>query len=331
MTPREVFQRTLDFDNPERVARTFMRNDLSDVVGANPTTKTLATKWAQVGDQEWERTDEWGNRWRRIDPTSKGEVVAGAVETLDDIDSLQLPDFSNPDDFQRVREMRQNNPDKFQLGWIPGFSFNIARKLRKLDQYLMDLVLERDRIHALHDRIDDMLEPYIRNFARAGIDAVAFPEDWGTQEQTLVSPQIWREEFFPRFQRLCNAAHEEGITVIMHSCGAIGAIVPSLIEAGIDCLQFDQPELHGIDTLASYQDDAKISFWCPVDIQTTLQSKDEARIRAAAREMLDKLWQGRGGFVAGFYPGEEAIGLEPKWQDIACDEFIKHGRRERYA
>ena len=327
MTPREVFQRTLDFENPERVARTFMRNDLSDVVGTNPKVKTQATGWQLVGEKEWERADEWGNRWRRIDPTSKGEVVKGALETLDAIDSLELPDYSNPEDYERVRAMRGEKPDHYMLGWVPGFTFSIARKMRKLDQYLMDLVLDRDRLRALHDRIDDMLEDYIRNFARAGADAIAFAEDWGTQSQTLISPDLWRDEFFPRFERLCAAAHEEGAKVIMHSCGAIGAIIPGCIEAGIDCFQFDQPELHGIDTLAGYQENAKISFWCPVDIQRTLQSQDEERIRAAAREMLDKLWKGRGGFIAGHYPGEEAIGLEPKWQDIAADEFMKHGRR----
>ena len=178
MTPREVFQRTLDFENPERVARTFMRNDLSDVVGTNPKVKTQATGWQLAGDQEWERTDEWGNRWRRIDPTSKGEVVTGALETLDAIDSLELPDYSNPGDYERVRAMRAEKPDHYMLGWVPGFTFSIARKMRKLDQYLMDLVLDRDRLRTLHDRIDDMLEDYIRNFARAGADAIGLEPKW---------------------------------------------------------------------------------------------------------------------------------------------------------
>jgi uroporphyrinogen decarboxylase len=43
------------------------------------------------------------------------------------------------------------------------------------------------------------------------------------------------------------------------------------------------------------------------------------------REMLDKLWKGRGGFVAGYYGDNVAIGLDPKWQGGACDEFTKYG------
>jgi hypothetical protein len=111
----------------------------------------------------------------------------------------------------------------------------------------------------------------------------------------------------------------------MHSCGKIAPIIPGLIEAGIDVLQFDQPDLHGIDQLAKYQNDTKITFWSPVDIQKTLQTKDEKIIRAKVKEMLDKLWRGRGGFIAGYYTDNPSIGLEPKWQDIASEEFLKCG------
>jgi hypothetical protein len=111
----------------------------------------------------------------------------------------------------------------------------------------------------------------------------------------------------------------------MHSCGKITTIIPDLIESGVDLLQFDQPAIHGIDTLAAFQDAAKVTYWCPVDIQTTLQTKDECAIRQEANEMLEKLWRG-GGFVAGFYGDEHSIGLEPKWQQIASDEFLRTGR-----
>jgi hypothetical protein len=130
---------------------------------------------------------------------------------------------------------------------------------------------------------------------------------------------------------LCGIAQDCGIRVFLHSCGQITAIVPWLMDAGVDLFQFDQPELHGLDALESHQARGKVTFWCGVDIQTTLQTRDEGLIRAKAREMLDRLWAGRGGFVAGFYGDNASIGLEPKWQEYACDEFERYGKRERYA
>ena len=50
---------------------------------------------------------------------------------------------------------------------------------------------------------------------------------------------------------------------------------------------------------------------------------DEEIIRAKVREMLDKLWRGRGGFIAGYYGDNASIGLDPKWQGYACDEFTE--------
>lgn len=327
MTSKEIVRRTLDYAGPERVARSF--GD-SDFVWAGCTVTTHATDWKRVSGERWERTDEWGNTWARLDPTSKGEVVKGVLNDIADMDTYVFPDYSPAACYAPVAAKRKEHPDKWLIGGMPGFAFNIARKMRKLDQYLMDLVLETDRMHALHDRIDAMLADMIRNYAAAGADGVMYPEDWGTQNQTLISPAMWRDEFFPRFQKLCGLAHTLGIKVFMHSCGQITAIVPGLIEAGVDLLQFDQPDLHGIDVLAAHQARGRITFWCPVDIQKTLQLRDAGVIRAKAREMLDKLWRGRGGFVAGYYGDNASIGLDPQWQDHACDEFTRHGMRSRY-
>ncbi|NIA08154.1 MAG: hypothetical protein GWP14_11070 [Actinobacteria bacterium] len=329
MNSRQIIERTLDFNHPERVGRSFACGP-DDFVWVSHTAKTHATDWQQTGQGLWRRQDEWGNTWSRLDPSSKGEVTEGVLKSLAGADSYELPDFSNPQDYQRAQKIRQENEYKYVLARVPGFAFNIARKLLKLDTYLMALMLDTERVRKLHDRIDELVADMIGNYAAVGVDGIFFPEDWGTQKQTLISPQMWREEFFPRFGKLCGLCHQCGITVFMHSCGKITAIIPGLIEAGVDVLQFDQPTLHGLDTLADFQSAAKISFWCPVDIQKTLQTRDEQIIRAEARRMLDKLWKGRGGFIAGYYNDNASIGLSPEVQGWACDEFIKQGLAEHY-
>lgn len=333
MNSREIVRRTIDYAGPQRLARSFAP---SDMVGVSYETPTRATDWHRAGGGAWERTDEWGNLWRRLDDTSKGEVARGVLDDLAAVDDYPFPDFSRPADYAGARRLRADRPDLWLNGGMPGFAFNIARKMRRLEQYLADILIDREPIRRLHDRIDSMLADMIRNYAAAGVDAVMFCEDWGTQTQTLISPRLWHDEFAPRFRALCSLAHGLGLRVFMHSCGQIEAIVPGLMAAGVDVLQFDQPDLHGIDTLAEHQARNKITFWCPVDIQTTLQQRDEAVIRAKAREMVDKLWRGSGrreygGFIAGYYDDNASIGLDPGWQAIACDEFLACGRRTNHA
>ncbi|MDI6782961.1 MAG: uroporphyrinogen decarboxylase family protein [bacterium] len=326
MTSREIIQRTLAFEFPERVAHSFEPNDMA---GGSPEIPYPDGGWNKINETEWRRKDEWGNLWGRLDATSMGEIVQGALTDLDNVATFPLPEFENPNYYNTARKILATYPDKWHIGYINGFSFSMARKLRRLEQYLIDILLDRERISILHDRIDEKIKVQMLRMKEAGADSVMFAEDWGTQTQTLISPELWRDEFKPRFTSLCAYAHQLGLKVFMHSCGKITAIIPDLVESGIDVLQFDQPRIHGIDTLSLFQEKNKITFWCPVDIQKTLQTKDEQFIRDEVNELLDKLWKnGQGGFIAGYYGDNASIGLEPKWQEIASDEFLKKGVRK---
>ncbi|MBZ0300813.1 MAG: hypothetical protein K8J31_13770, partial [Anaerolineae bacterium] len=256
-------------------------------------------------------------------------VIRGGLQTLDEVETFPLPDFSSPAYYHNAEEQFAQHPDKWPLAVIEGLTFNIARNLRKLDQYFMDLLSEPEKISILHDRIDAQIRVQMEQIQAIGAAGFIFGEDWGTQERMFIRPSLWRREFKPRFAALCDYAHELGLIVFMHSCGKITEIIPDLIEVGVDLLQFDQPKIHGYETLAGFQKNHKISFWCPVDIQAVLPTGNEALIRQHARAMLDQMWQGRGGFIAGYYEDMPSIGVNPAWQHIAGDEFLKSGQNMR--
>jgi len=324
MKSREIVIRTLDYTGPERVAATFPEPYWRDIRSTNLRLAGYDPKWREVSPGREEYVDEWGNTWARLDKTSKGEVARGILDDWSRLDSLRLPDLANPDNFEPVRAFTSAVAGEyFVTGGLPGFPFNIARKMRRLDTFLMDVLLEPEMVNELLLRIERLLAETMVQYAAAGVDAVMFPEDWGTQQSLMISPATWRQMFKPGFVRLCDVAHNHGLRVFMHSCGKITAIIPDLIEAGIDLLQFDQPRLHGIDTLGKFH--GQVTFWCPVDIQKTLQTHDEELIRADAKAMLETLGGPDGGFVAGYYSDNASIGLDPYWQDVACRAFMEYG------
>ena len=325
MNSREIVLRTLEYRGPERVAASFPAPYWNDLCSTSYVYEGYDPTWCEVSPGLQEYVDEWGNTWARLDTTSKGEAVRGVLPDWAALDSLRLPDLANPANFARVREVCCDPAnDRFRLGGLPGFPFNIARYMRHLEEFLADVLLEPDKVRALLSRIEDLLAEVIVQYAGAGVDGVMFCEDWGTQENLMIHPRTWREIFKPGYARLCQVAHERGVKVFMHSCGKITAIIPDLIETGIDVLQFDQPRLHGLDALACFH--GRITFWCPVDIQKTLQTHDEAAIAAEAREMLEKLGGPEGGLIAGYYGDNPSIGLDPHWQDVACRTFMARGR-----
>jgi hypothetical protein len=329
MNSREIVRRTLEYRGPERLAATFPHPYWSDLCHTSYTLDGDERAWQQVSPSRQEYVDEWGNTWARLDTTSKGEVVRGVLEDWTELETLRLPDLANPANFERVREVCSDPAnERFRVGGLPGFPFNIARYMRRLEEFLADILLSPDRVATLLRRIEDLLAEVIVQYAQAGVDAVFFCEDWGTQNNLMIHPRTWREVFKPGFMRLCSVAHEHRLKVFMHSCGKITDIIPDLIEAGIDLLQFDQPRLHGIEVLAQFH--GRITFWCPVDIQVTLQTHDEAAIEAEAKELVEKLGGPEGGFIAGYYGDNASIGLDPHWQDAACRAFMKYGSFHRH-
>jgi uroporphyrinogen decarboxylase len=62
-------------------------------------------------------------------------------------------------------------------------------------------------------------------------------DDLGYRNATLFSPAAFRELEFPSQKRLYDFCHAHKMPTILHSCGRVRAIVPDLLEAGLDCLQ----------------------------------------------------------------------------------------------
>ncbi len=322
MTPREIIRAVLAFESPPRIGLALPPPYPNDVVKAGRASPRI--ELPTVGNEARRWRDEWGSVWATLTGHDKGEVLAPAIADWSQLDDYRPPDLGRAEDYAAAAEQFAAAGEKYRIAFLPGFVFNVARYVRKLENYLCDLLLERANVDRLNAMVRAELLKAIDRLADAGADAIMFPEDWGTQDRLMIDPALWREVFAPEFRTLTAAAHDRGLAVIMHSCGKITAIIGDLVECGVDCLQFDQPRLHGIDTLAAFA--GRVAFWCPVDIQTTLQTHDAQLIAAEARELVAKLGCRGGGFIAGYYSAHEAIGLPGEVQDAACRAFVESAK-----
>ncbi len=327
MTSREIVKASLAFAGPPRIPYGMGGGFPSDLrgVGRKAAPNSKAHGWKQY-DGYWEMIDAWGNVWRRLENITKGEVYKGVLEESWDL--LDSYDFPKTDSVELYEDTTVRCADLHQQGFFVtghiGWPFNIARYMRRMENFLADVAAEPERVKDLLRRITDILEIEIYRFADAGVDGIMTGEDWGTQDRLLVSPTAFREIFKPFFARLCGAAHSRGLSIWFHSCGHVTEVLEDWVEVGINVCQFDQPELHGIDYL-SENFGGRMHFWCPVDIQKTLQTRDPEKIRNAAREYVEKLGSFGGGFVAGYYGSNEALGLDPKYQKVASEAFMEYG------
>jgi uroporphyrinogen decarboxylase len=68
-------------------------------------------------------------------------------------------------------------------------------------------------------------------------DGIFIADDLGYKNSLLFSPAHYRELLFDADKLLCDYFHDQKLKVLLHSCGHVKELIPSFIEAGIDCLQ----------------------------------------------------------------------------------------------
>ncbi len=222
-----------------------------------------------------EYADEWGIGWKWFDHPSGGaytEMVRHPLAAIKDPTEFSMPDFSREDRYDGARQLLQQYGDEY--GIMAGLActlFELAWYLRGLEQVLMDLVTDKDFVHAYLDKLMSWIEVAGRKFARLGVDIIWIGDDVGAQNRMLISPEAFREFLKPRYARLF--AEWKGINpsvkIAFHSDGYCCPIIGDLVEIGLDILNPIQPK--SMDPARVKKDFGKrLTLWGTVDIQEVL-------------------------------------------------------------
>jgi hypothetical protein len=184
------------------------------------------------------RRDEWGTLWEYRLFCMHGHPVEWPLMDLGKLGGYRLPPQTVPSGiaFEGLKSSISEEKSKLfvKSGWISIFEKLIA--LRKFEDVLMDLYDDSAALNELADLITSYHEEDIRRLIALGVDAIQFGDDYGTQNNLIISPAVWRRFFKPRLKRLIDPVKAAGVKVLFHSCGMIGTIIDDLKEIGIDSL-----------------------------------------------------------------------------------------------
>jgi uroporphyrinogen decarboxylase len=320
MNPREIILANLNQTNPPRPGLTFDRGRINDILNTWLVPYGYQQKRWVEGRREY-YDDEWGNLWvRMVEGSVKGEIFKPAIQEWSQLDTLQPPDYSHPDCAASMRAQFSQPGVQYKLAGIGGWIFDNARYLRKMEIYFADLVLYPKEVDRMHRVVAGVYEQKIHLAAQAGADGIFIGEDMGTQTGLLFSPGMFRGYFKGLYTRLFGLAHDYGMKVFMHSCGQNWAIVPDLLDAGVDVFQFDQPGLYDMPRLAALLKERKAALWSPVDIQKILPTGDRGLIEAFACELIDTF---EGHLICKNYPDLHGIGVAEEWDDWAYQAICR--------
>jgi uroporphyrinogen decarboxylase len=208
------------------------------------------------------------------------------AETLNDVETHDWPNAEGLD-FSEALEKLSSAGAYYRAGGMWTSFYHDEMDLFGFDEYLIKMHTNPEVVEAVTDRVCQFY--YQANemfFRQAGdqVDAFFFGNDFGTQQDLIISPKLFDRFVMPWFQRFAEQGHRFGRQVILHSCGSIHRVIPRLISAGVECLHPLQALAKNMDALTLAQDfKGKIAFLGGVDTQdlliygTPLQIKDEVR------------------------------------------------------
>ena len=200
-----------------------------------------------------------------------------------------------------AKTLRQST-NRAIIGLFGGNFMEWGQFLFRMDNFLMLLAAEPQRMHKLLDKLLEIHLDNLRKFISAVgpyIDIILFGDDLGMQNGPQVSPRMYRKFFFPRHRQLWQTAKALcPAKVMLHSCGSVAAYIPMFIEAGLDILQPIQTTAKDMDAAYLKREfGSDLCLWgggC--DTQVVLPRSTPEDVVRDVRARVDILSPG-GGFV----------------------------------
>ena len=211
------------------------------------------------------------------------------------------PGLSSQELAAGARRLREQT-DRAIIGLFGGNLLEIGQFLYRNDNFLMLLAGEPRRAHAFLDRL---VEHHLANLERflgavgPYIDIILFGDDLGMQTGPQMSPAMYREFFMPRHAAMWKRAKELApVKVMLHCCGGVRTLFPSLIAAGLDAINPVQISCRGMDAVELKREFGKdLTFWgggC--DTREILPNGTPEQVRSHVKDQVRILAPG-GGFV----------------------------------
>ena len=244
--------------------------------------------------------DEWGTPSHHDWGTSHPYPLADA----EDIRALERHAWPNPDDYdyQASRRRAQECAGEYAVrGPRCALFFHQLCNLMGLENALIKLMLNPVFFEGAVERISQISLECCRRYVQAcgeNLDCLCIWEDFATQRGMLLSPELWRRYFRPQYAALFEIGKKAGKYIWFHSCGDITAVLPDLIDIGMDV--WETVQLHTLPISAQKlktEYGRHITFFGGINTQR-LPFANEAGVRDEVRRSIEALGE-KGGYICG--------------------------------
>ena len=298
MTPKENLLRAIRHDNPQWVPN-----------GIESMRITLFLDPPVVERPMAEGTDDWGVKYLMClssedgtYPAQDGHVITDICEwrekiRIPDVDAMDWDNIAEGWDRKKIDLSAIDRESRIVTGLVRIGIFERIYTLLGMENAMVSFLSEPEEMLALAEAIADYKIRLIRKLnAVETLDIIWYSDDWGTQENLFIPPEVWRKIIKPHTKRIYDCAKELGIMINQHSCGKIESIFADFVEIGPDIWNPCQACNNLAELKKKFGD--RICFLGAIDSQMMgTPGVTPEEVRAEVRKRIDQLAAG-GGYIA---------------------------------
>jgi len=273
--------------------------------------------------------DAFGCEWWLEKDAQGGTYPASRNYVITDIEhwkeQIVLPDISKYDWSEAKAKAAQVDREKYLVGgFIEMGIFERIYLLMGMEEALMAFYTDEDALYELAGVIADYKIEFLKKYhEEIHLDILWYGDDWGTQDNLFISPDIWRRVIKPHTKRIYDCAKSLGIIINQHSCGKIDSILGDMIEMGADIWNPCQP-CNDLAALKKQYGD-QICFCGGVDSQFVLDNPNATPedVVVEVKRRLDEM-SFHGGYIIG---PSHTVPYDPEKLHAMKDTINDYGRK----
>jgi uroporphyrinogen decarboxylase len=243
--------------------------------------------------------DWWGITWEKrygFNQIAHYPLAGAARET---VLGYAFPRERMDDLLANMEPVVSTHDDAFIGCDVSPCAFEMYWRLRGMEDAMLDIAGDPDLASEMLGRCADFACDLGRLACeRFKLDWFWTGDDVASQQNMMLSPRSWRALVKPHLARVFEVGHAHGLPVAFHCCGALRAIIPDLIEIGMDVLNPVQSNCPGMDPLElkrEYGD--RIAFMGGVDTQGLLPHGSALEVRRETERLLAGMTADGGGYI----------------------------------
>jgi len=322
MDSYERFVRTLNFEEPDRVATWDMVNNVdlyTELGGAGPINEVVprtyqrlgidATRWPiglpPTESKTW-CSDRFGFlvsknqfKFKTIPEQGTTWLVESPFKTLGDLTDVQMEPLSESeilDEFIPIVQSFMKAYEKFGVVYIfcGATIFDDTVLLLGWPLFTRAVYQERNKLRKLLDKFTYVQEVLAKGWAELDPAAYMYGDDIAYKHGLMISPKFLREDWLPRVKRVIEPVRKKGIKALFHSDGNLWRFIDDLIEVGFEGLNPIEPAAYMDigDVKAKYGD--KLVLLGNIDCSQVLPLGSASDVEKATVECIRKAAPGSG-------------------------------------